>query len=130
MSENFSPDTSENYKNLTTRQNPNLDLNRMLRSYLFENRRLTDIVGRYVLIRKMAEAILSRCCLICFRCTIVFLMIINSLHFKSKLLKNLLVFAKNRTIHISKQNYSSLCLMRIRANNIWSTLLMKDNQQS
>lgn len=32
--------------------------------------------------------------------------------------------------YISKQNYSSLCLMRTRANNIWSTPLMKDNQQS
>ena len=32
--------------------------------------------------------------------------------------------------YISLQNYTSLCLMRTRANNIWSTPLMRDNQQS
>lgn len=32
--------------------------------------------------------------------------------------------------YISRQNYTSLCLMRTRANNIWSTPLMRDNQQS
>jgi len=38
----------ENYKNLTTHQNSNLDLKRMLQSYSPKNRWYTDIFGKFV----------------------------------------------------------------------------------